>query len=262
MTKSGINDVFGNYSEFYDLVYNNKDYPGEAEYIESLLVEHQLHAATILDFGSGTGKHGRLLAAMGHSVTGVELSKRMVDLAEQSERFQCVQGDVTKINLNSIYDCVISLFHVVSYLTANNQVEDLFRNVNRHLRPGGIFIFDCWYSPSVNFKQPEVRMKTVSDHIFDVIRIAQPTVLPNANRVDIDYFIFSKRKNEASWNLDTETHSMRHFSTPEVSHFAHRNGFSLLRVEEFKTRKPPSLDTWAVCYVLEKVGTDFSGPGR
>jgi SAM-dependent methyltransferase len=252
MTKITSLIIFNEYSKYYDLMYRDKDYEGEVEYITGLLNEQHLSNAKILEFGSGTGKHGRLLAAKGFFVTGVELSKKMVDIAEETERFKCSQGDITSVNLHNTFDCVLSLFHVVSYLTENEQITALFQNANMHLKKNGLFIFDIWYSPSVNFNKPEVRIKKMSDSTFDVIRIAEPNILPDLNQVDVNYSIFYKLKSEVSWQLTTETHSMRHFSTSEIADFASQSGFDLIKAEEFKTKSKPSKETWGVCYILKK----------
>ena len=192
------------------------------------------------------------MATLGHKVTGVELSQKMVDLAEQTERFKCLQGDITNINLNSTYDCILSIFHVVSYLTENEQITSLFQNANKHLKPNGLFIFDAWYSPSVNFMQPEVKIKRMSDPTFEVIRIAEPNILTDSNKVEVKYSIFSRFKTEPAWHLTKETHSMRHFSMPEIAYFANQNGFDLIKTEEFKTKNKPSIDTWGGLLRLEK----------
>jgi len=245
-------NVFNLYSKYYDLLYADKDYSGETLYIKNLLNEFGLEASSILEFGSGTGKHGRLLGKFGHHVTGVELSGEMVGAAKSTDNFTCIQGDMTTVNLNKTFDCVLSLFHVVSYLTKDSQITEFFKNANKHLKSGGLLIFDTWYSPSVNSNLPEVRVKRMKDSDIEIIRIAEPDIFPNINIVDVKYSIFSRRINELSWSLIDEVHSMRHFSIPEIENFANQNGFDLLRSEEFKTKNLPSSDTWGVCYVLRK----------
>ena len=49
---------FNLYSEYYDLLYNDKDYNSEAGYISDCIKSNFSHANSILEFGSGTGRHG------------------------------------------------------------------------------------------------------------------------------------------------------------------------------------------------------------
>ena len=73
----------------------------------------------------------------------------MVNSAKLIKGFTCQVGDITNVNLNKEFDNIISLFHVVSYLTSNYDIKNLFLNANKHLKKGGLFIFDIWYSPAV-----------------------------------------------------------------------------------------------------------------
>lgn len=55
-------EVFADYARYYDLLYRDKDYKAEAEYVARLI--RKFHPATqnILELGSGTGIHARLLS--------------------------------------------------------------------------------------------------------------------------------------------------------------------------------------------------------
>ena len=60
---------FNAYGSYYDLLYRDKDYSAEADYIAKLLARYgESSGAELLEFGSGTGKHGRLLAERGYRV--------------------------------------------------------------------------------------------------------------------------------------------------------------------------------------------------
>jgi len=118
--------VFNAYSRYYDLLYRDKDYAAEVEYIDGLLQRHGVTGAELLEFGSGTGKHGRLLAQRGYRVTGIERSADMVALAEQTVGFQCQVGDISTVQLGRPFDAMLSLFHVISYQVSNQAVQTVF----------------------------------------------------------------------------------------------------------------------------------------
>ena len=73
---------FEKYSAFYDLLYRDKDYAAEADYVAKRIRSILPQARSLLEFGSGTGRHGRLLAAMGFDVHGIEQSREMVSVAQ------------------------------------------------------------------------------------------------------------------------------------------------------------------------------------
>jgi SAM-dependent methyltransferase len=244
-------NVFDAYGRYYDLLYREKDYVAEADYIARLLRAYG-PGMELLEFGCGTGKHARLLAERGYRVLGVERSAEMIAHAEQSEGFSCIEGDVCNMRLGRTFDAVLSLFHVVSYQTSNVSACAIFDRAAEHLRTGGIFIFDVWYSPAVYAQRPLPRVKRLSDEHVDIIRIAEPRVYPNENRVDVHYTIVVKDLASAKVREVREVHPMRHFSLPELDLLAERSGFERVLAEGFLSGSPPGDDTWGLCLVLRK----------
>jgi SAM-dependent methyltransferase len=250
MTK---NSVFDAYSRYYDLLYRDKDYASEVEYICGLLNRYGILGRKILEFGSGTGKHGRLLAARGYRIVGVERSEEMVEQAFSTEGFNCQQGDICNVHLGQTFDAVLSLFHVISYQVSNESVLAVFARAAEHLKAGGLFVFDVWYSPAVYAQRPEVRVKRMADSTMEIIRIAEPLVYSNENRVDVNYTILAKNSISDTVQTLSETHPMRHFSLPELDLLAGQIGFERLAGEEFLTGNTPGENTWGVCVVLRRV---------
>ena len=73
--------AFGNYSRYYNLLYKDKDYKGEAGFIHDLIQKYSPGAKSILDLGCGTGRHDLLLAEKGYAITGVDMSEEMLLIA-------------------------------------------------------------------------------------------------------------------------------------------------------------------------------------
>ena len=245
--------VFSAYSRYYDLLYRDKDYVGECDYIQALLAPHVQAKSSLLEFGSGTGKHGCLLAGRGFKVHGVELSADMVAQSSATPGFSCQQGDICTIKMGRTYDAVLSLFHVVSYQTSNADVQAVFARAAEHLAIGGIFVFDFWYSPAVYAQQPVVRVKRMADDQMKITRIAEPVSYPNENRVDVNYTIYAQDIASGGVQTMSETHPMRHFSLPEIDLLAAANGFTRINAEEFLSGKSPGSDTWGVCVTLQRI---------
>ena len=245
--------VFNAYSRYYDLLYRDKDYVAEAEYIAGLLERFGVSGKRLLEFGSGTGKHGRLLAKRGYEVTGIERSAEMVAQAEAAPGFFCQQGDICTVQLGQTFDAVLSLFHVVSYQTTNDTVQAVFARAAEHLEAGGLFVFDVWYSLAVYAQKPETRIKRIADEAIEITRIAEPALHPNENCVDVNYTIFAHDLASGTVETMTETHPMRHFSLPELDLLAKMSGFAVVGTEEFLTGNRPSEETWGVCLILKKV---------
>jgi SAM-dependent methyltransferase len=262
--------IFEQYARYYDLIYQDKDYMAEVDYVATLLQRYANQACTILEFGSGTGIHGRLLAERGYHVFGLDLSSEMVIQARRSIRtpvipptpkkrkgsfsgsFNCSEGDIRNTSLKHIFDAVLAIYHVVSYQTSNTDIIATFQNANRHLCSNGIFLFDIWYGPAVLFQRPEIRIKRVEDGEIKIVRLAEPILDLNQSLVDVQYTIMAEEIITHKLTIIKETHRMRYFSLPEIEQFASHTGFKLIHSEEFLTGNPPGKDTWGVCCVLRK----------
>ena len=194
-----------------------------------------------------------MLADKGYSVYGVERSSEMVALATKTPGFYCEQGDICTVKLGRYFDAVLSLFHVVSYQISNGNLKSVFLNAAQHLNINGLFIFDFWYSPAVNSNQPQIRIKRVQDRVVEVVRIAEPIVLPNDNRVDVNYTIYIRNLISGQVKTFQESHPIRHFSLPEIDFIAEQAGFQRIHAEEFFSGKEPGLNTWGVCVILRKL---------
>jgi SAM-dependent methyltransferase len=247
-----MTDPFEASSRYYDLLYQEKDSDAEAAYVDALLRRHGICGQELLEFGSGTGRHGCLLAQRGYRVHGLERSSAMVAAAQQAAGFSCQQGDITTTQLERRFDAVLALFHVLSYQTTNPAVQSVMANAAHHLLPGGLFLFDVWYSPAVVAQRPELRVKRLQSEELSITRIAEPTRHPNANRVDVHYTVIAHELHTGAFHTFEETHPMRHFSLPELDLLADAAGFERLTAEAWLSGDPPSEDSWGVCLVLRK----------
>lgn len=250
-----MGENFNLYSQYYDLLYVDKNYHAETNYVVDLIKKYHPNSKSILELGSGTGKHAYLLAERGFSILGLERSADMVAIANQkhNEKVTFQIGDITNFQINQSFDVATSLFHVISYLTDNQNLISTFNHVKEHLNDDGLFIFDVWYSPAVYHQVPEKRLKRLTNDIIEVLREANPIIYPDLNVVEVDYDITVTNLADGSTEHFKEKHPMRHFSTPEIKLLAYNTGFELLHAEEYLTKSTPCEKTWGVCYILKKI---------
>jgi len=250
--------VFGAYARYYDFLYRDKDYAGEAQYVHKLIQRYAPGAHSILELGCGTGAHAVLLAREGYRIHGVDLSTDMLERAknrliemppEQASRLKFSQGDIRAVRINGKFDAVISLFDVISYQTTNEDLHAVFGTIKAHLKPGGAFIFDCWYGPAVLNDHPVVRVKRVEDGKIAVTRIAEPVMYPNENCVGVNYQLFVRHKVDGTIEELHECHRMRYLFAPEIVNLLAQEDLVLLRCEEWMTGRPLGFDAWGVCFV-------------
>lgn len=254
---------FRKYSAVYDVLYRDKDYAAEADYVARAIRSAVSDARSILELGSGTGRHGRFLAAKGFDVHGIELSPDMVAVAKSASTlpatsvvgsFSCEVGDVRSVELDRNFDAVIALFHVVSYQTTNDELRATFATAARHLSPGGVFLFDVWHGPAVLMQRPEQRVKTVGDASLEVVRTARPELDTNRSTVKVTYDMECRHRNSGEVVHFAEDHLMRYLFPMEIELLAAQCDMQVTASEEFMTGRPPSPSTWGVMYVLRRAG--------
>jgi SAM-dependent methyltransferase len=251
--------IFESYAHYYDLLYQDKDYLGEVDFIVKMLKRYAPNAGKILELGCGTGVHAALLAQQGYQIQGIDFSEEMIDRA--NHRLQQLQvkvindvkftlGDIQNIRLNQKYDVVLSLFHVFSYQVDTNSLLAALATVKEHLQPGGIFIFDVWYGPAVLNDLPTVRIKRVENEQIKIARIAEPVLYPNENSVEINYQVFIQNKREGTTDGFQETHRMRYLFKPEIEFLLHQFDLKVIDSREWMSDRNPGLDTWGVYFVV------------
>jgi SAM-dependent methyltransferase len=253
--------VFSDYARYYDLLYKDKDYEKETEYVASLIRKFHPSARSILELGSGTGIHATLLAKKGFAIHGIERSEEMINVSRhnvanrqksKSSNPLFTLGDIREIRLSKRFDAVIALFHVISYQTTNKDVAAAFETAMQHLKPGGVFFFDVWYGPAVLKERPAVRIKRMADDQTEITRLAEPVLHPNENLVDVNYHVFVRDRKTDTVKELKETHVMRYFFKSEIENIATQSGFKILHAEEWLSGKKIGCDTWGVCFVLKK----------
>lgn len=247
-------EVFHESAAVYDLLYGEKDTVAEAEWIAGTLESHGCKpGGHLLEFGSGTGRHARILADRGYQVTGVEPSADMLERADPHPRVTFLQGDTASTNLPEKFDAVLALFHVMSYHTELSDLHAFFETASRHLEAGGLFAFDVWYTPAVHSLVPEGRTLEKANSHLSVSRTATPTEDIPRSLVTVTYDYAVTNLASAENSKFSESHTMRHFTQTEIELLAHRHGFDLVESCEFMSRATPSRETWGVWFTLRKI---------
>ncbi len=257
-----MKQVFNSYAQYYDLLYRDKDYRAESEYIATLLRKQSPKAQHLLEMGCGTGAHAEQLASFGYFVHGLDLSETMLkratsrksklakDIAQRLS-FQC--GDIRDIHTGDQFDAVIALFHVISYQTSNIDLNAVFSNAATQLRPGGVFLFDFWYGPAVLTQRPEVRVKRLENEKIKVTRIAEPKMRTNENVVEVNYSVFIESKSTGQIEQVQETHEMRYLFLPELRSYLASAGFLEISSGAWLTDQQLSTDSWAGLIIAIKL---------
>ncbi len=261
MAGDRVSEVFDAYALYYDLVYRDKDYAGEARYAHDLIQRHAPGSTTILELGCGTGAHAETLVGLGYTVTGIDRSAEM--LARAVSRFagpgdarkpRLMQADMRAFRTDERFDAVISLFHVFSYQLSNQDLQQSFATAAAHLRPGGVLLFDFWYGPAVLRDPPSVRVRRFESDGTRITRISEPAMFVESNTVSVDFEVFVERTGHCS--KVKESHWMRYLFVPEIDRLLADTGFERAALLAWRKTEAPTVDDWYACVVARRSGPD------
>jgi SAM-dependent methyltransferase len=217
------------YSWAYDRLYKDKNYTKECDFVESVFKKNHLKVRRILDLGCGTGGHSLVLAKRGYEVVGVDISNEMLNIARSKAKaaklsVKFIQGDITKLNLKEKFDAVISMFAVIGYQTTEKNILKSFGAAKKHLLPGGLFLFDCWYGRAVLSKKPVACLRDAKLGDERIIRFTNSTMQEKENVVKVEFKVLNFRKNHLIGEAD-EVHLVRFLFPNEVRSFLKQSGF-------------------------------------
>ncbi|MGF7185661.1 SAM-dependent methyltransferase [Desulfitispora alkaliphila] len=134
--------------KFYKEFSNHYDHifpPGSAQlkFVEKKIGDIFNHKVAILDVGSATGGYSQELAQKGYSVTGIDLSEEMIDIAKEKA------GDIAEFYVADMkelerfygqYDALLCLGNTLPHLTTEEEVVKALEEFYQVLGTVGIAI--------------------------------------------------------------------------------------------------------------------------
>jgi ubiquinone/menaquinone biosynthesis C-methylase UbiE len=128
------------FSNFYDIYTGN--YTRVTQSTNALLDTYNPNGIELLDLGCGTGKVLESLPKR-YSFSGLDFSKHMLGVAKKKfPKASFYLADMTSFQLNKQFDAVICLSDSINHLHSFSEWQNTFKHVYKHLKKGGVFIFD------------------------------------------------------------------------------------------------------------------------
>ncbi len=143
--KQWYEELFENYALKYDNEIYTKGTQGECDFIEKEINFNK--NIKILDIGCGTGRHSRELAKRGYNVTGIDLSKSLLNRAREIALKEGLNidfqiQDARKLKFADEFDLVIMLCEGGFSLMETDEMNyQILQNATRALKENGRFIF-------------------------------------------------------------------------------------------------------------------------
>lgn len=247
--------IFASYGKYYDILYADKNYEKECDFLEEIFRKYsETPPKVILDVGCGTGGHAIPLAKRGYKITGLDNSEIMINLAKEKARNAGVKVDfytldMSRIQLNKKFDACICMFAVIDYLTENKTINVSLSGIRNHLKEGSLFIFDFWYGPAVLSILPSVKLKRMEKEGVKVVRFAEPHLDALHHVCRVNYYVIVTRGCSILEELEEE-HVVRFFFPEEIKFHLEQCGFELVKLCSFPNLDAePTEQTWNVAAI-------------
>jgi SAM-dependent methyltransferase len=214
-------DSEGFWRELYPFMFPEKDMAEVDARMAQALKLANPRGKTALDLCCGAGRYSIALAKRGFSVTGVDLTKYLLDRGREAARaarvrIKWVRHDMRDFVRPDSFAFVLSMFSSFGYFDDQRQDMKVLGNSFRSLEPGGVLLIDL-----MNMERL-VKMKP----------LARPMRLPDGSSLLERHEILDDRirvRNERSVTRNGKTRSFKYgvtvYSAREMRRMMERSGF-------------------------------------
>ena len=244
------------FAKVYDRTMNEIPYHHWAYYIYNLFESYNLNSNDwVVDIGTGTGVVARKLAAY-YKLVAMDISFNMLGFAKENNELKCVQADMKTLPfLNNEISAAFSTHDCLNYLTDEEMMLNHFKEMNRVLKPNGLYLFD--YSTEYNvikhfnnkvFSEYHDNYHMLWSNTYDINNHVVTSVVDITEYLPNWYgiFIFWKKKKYR------EIHIQKVFSENTIEKLCKRAGFLILKKDydygENKSKDQANI----LVYVLQK----------
>jgi SAM-dependent methyltransferase len=196
------------------------------EYLEELGCQPR----TLLDVACGEGSLAVAMAERGITVTGVDQSAQMIDLAKDRAKAAKVKVDFKVEDMRSLafedeFDLVTCFFDSLNYLLTIADLRDAFAGAFRALRPGGFYIFDMntVYGLAVDWMRQQTYIQNETDDFIEI------------HRQEFDYenliarmYVTVFQKKGKLWERFEEVHQERGYPIADIQFLLTNLGFEIV----------------------------------
>lgn len=156
-------------SPYYHTLYKQHDEKDAQRALDNLLQALNLpQGSRILDLACGKGRHARHLADQGYDVTGLDISNASIAFARQfeHERLAFYQYDMRLPYRVNYFDGILNMFTSFGYFQHDRDHLLVLKNVQKGLKPGGLFLLDYFNSVWVRAHLVRQEVKIVDNIEF------------------------------------------------------------------------------------------------
>ena len=204
-----------------------------ARRILRLLRERGIHSGRIVELGCGSGIASRILLRKGYSLSGVDSSPAMIQLARKNNpRGRFTVGSLWTYRLTPC-EAVIAVGECLNYefdgRNSSSRIRHLFSNVCHVLSPGGCFVFDLLLQSTTKNAKGQ-KFVEGGDWFVSVDRSERLTGITRR--------IVCFRKSGDLYRKTVEIHHQKKYNRATVESLLRETGFKVRTLHGYGGRSP------------------------
>jgi SAM-dependent methyltransferase len=220
----------------------------------SRMDRYQIDGRDILDLACGTGEFTIELAKHGFNVAGVDLSEKMLTVANGKAAAQGLaipffQQNMSELDGLGVYDCVTIFCDSLNYLREEHDVPRTFQRVHSHLKEGGLFMFDVHsiYKMEHIFQNHTF---AANDEEVSYIWDCFPGEEPYSALHDLSFFVLDRES--GLYDRFDEFHYQRTYDVEQYKKWLADSDFEVLEVLSDLEEQPVHEKTERILFVARK----------
>lgn len=183
----------------------------------------------ILDIPCGQGRHSIELARKRYKITGVDLSKHLLNLAKKSAKKEkvdlyLINKDIRKISFNNEFDAAINWFSSFGYFRKEDENLKVLKNINKSLKPSGKFLLDLlnsdWFFKKISKSPKKIWWKAGGNYIL------LEDCSSDKNKIMANRWIII----DPSGKIKHTYTFMKLYNLSKIKQYLKRTGFKILKV--------------------------------
>lgn len=243
------------HADIYEILYESKSHSKMALQICSLLPK-SLAEKRILEIGCGTGSFTRELSRIfNKKIVAIDSSLDMLKVAKKKNyesHIEFIHNDVLNFSISETFSLIGLFFHVVSYLTTEEEIAALISLFKKNTSKNDYVVFDFWNCKCVHANKPiETKKMFKSNQELSLIRTVLPKMSEKPHIWPLDMEFETIDRQGVTTKITNERHTMRCFSTkfwidrlsPE---------FTLLHEWDLESEKKYSGDKYGSVLIFER----------
>jgi SAM-dependent methyltransferase len=236
----GPTDNYDRIAYFYDLEYRYRRQDVRF-YLE--MARRAGSKSRILEVACGTGRVSQKLLEAGFTVTGLDISKEMLRLAEKKlaesseeihERGRYVQGDMRDLDAalgNQEFDLIFIAINSFQHLRSQADQLTCLQSIRKHVAPAGRFIIDVFNPEDKESFAADGRMEYVGPMYNPLnqtyIHVFVSTIAHLAQQKRVHHYFYDETLEDGTVKRTVNVFNLRYLYRFELQLLLEKAGFSI-----------------------------------